>query len=315
MIPKIDIIIVNWNSGMQLRDCLASIKDTDNDNYDLNKVVVVDNASSDASAESLEKFGLPLKIFKNNNNIGFSKACNQGASNTEADYLLFLNPDTRLFFDTLSNPIKFMEKPQNKHVGICGIQLVDELGNYTTSFARFPNNLLFLASALGLDKIPNWSTQRYLMNEDKRYENGEVDQIIGAFFLVRENVFVSLQGFDERFFIYFEEVDFSLRAKQIGYSSYYLSDVKAFHKCGGCSDSVKSDRLFYTMRSRLQYGFKHFSIMQQMTLLLITFFLEFLTRNIASMLGRSGSDLRETIVGYRKLFSHFFLSRANDGNT
>jgi N-acetylglucosaminyl-diphospho-decaprenol L-rhamnosyltransferase len=61
MIPKIDIIIVNWNSGMQLRDCLASIKDTDNDNYDLNKVVVVDNASSDASAESLEQFGLSIE--------------------------------------------------------------------------------------------------------------------------------------------------------------------------------------------------------------------------------------------------------------
>lgn len=314
MLPKLGIIIVNWNSGPQLRECLESIENTDIKNYDLNKVVVVDNASSDASAESLDKFCLPLKILKNNNNKGFSKACNQGASLTDADYLLFLNPDTRLFHDSLSNPIKFMEKPQNQHVGICGIQLVDEFGNYTTSFARFPNNLLFIISALGLDKIQNLPAIHHLMNEDEREENSEVDQIIGAFFLVRKEVFVSLQGFDERFFIYFEEVDFSIRAKQVGYSSHYLADVKAFHKCGGCSDAVKSERLFYTMRSRLQYGFKHFSVMQQLALLVITLFIEFITRSIASMFCRSNSDLRETIAGYRKLFNSLFLSKANDGN-
>lgn len=312
MTPKLDIIIVNWNSGEQLKDCLASITAAKNMNYILNKVVVVDNASNDASAESIDHFSLPLKIVRNKNNIGFSKGCNQGASNSVADYLLFLNPDTRLFLDTLSDPIRFMEKPENKHVGICGIRLVDELGKYTTSFARFPKNILFLISALGLDKLPYKALPRHLPYEDECGKDGIVDQIIGAFFLVRKNVFDSLQGFDERFFVYFEEVDFSLRAKQLGYLSCYLRDVTAFHKCGGCSDSVKSERLFYSMRSRLQYGLKHFPVLQQLTLIFITFFLEFPTRTIASIMGRASSDLRETITGYRKLFSYFFLPGTND---
>jgi hypothetical protein len=314
MKPKLNIIIVNWNSGSQLRDCIASISTADKSNFFLNNVIIVDNASTDGSANSLNTLEVPLKLIFNDKNLGFSKGCNQGALYSQADYLLFLNPDTRLFFNSLTKPIHFMEENKNKHVGICGVRLVDEIGNYTTSFASFPNIIHFLTSALGLDKLPHRINQRHLQNNDEFCNGGTVDQIIGAFFMVRKKLYDKLNGFDERFFVYYEEVDFSLRAKLLGYSSYYLNNVTAFHRCGGCSDSVKSERLFYSMRSRLQYGYKHFTIYQQLTLIFITFFLELFTRIIGSIAGRSNSDIRETIIGFSKLFNYVFFSRFNNEN-
>jgi len=109
-LKKLDIVIVNWNSGEQLKSCLESIVKTDKTGFELNKVVVVDNASSDNSLFGLEEIDLPLKIIRNSTNRGFAAACNQGAKESDADYLLFLNPDTVLFKDSLSKPIAFMEK-------------------------------------------------------------------------------------------------------------------------------------------------------------------------------------------------------------
>jgi len=133
---------------------------------------------------------------------------------------------------------------------------------------------------------------------------GVVELIIGAFFLVRGELFRNLKGFDERFFVYFEEVDFSLRAKRLGYSSYLLTEASAYHKGGGCSGSTKVTRLFYSLRSRLQYGDKHFSSVDKLALFVITIFLEFGSRTFAALLTRRSSQLKETISGYRKLFEN-----------
>ena len=91
MATSIDIIIVNWNSGEQLRKCLESIVFCNKDSYELNQIVVVDNASSDESMDKLNVFDLPLSVIANAENRGFAVACNQGARGSEADYLLFLN--------------------------------------------------------------------------------------------------------------------------------------------------------------------------------------------------------------------------------
>src|SRR3972149_1193111 len=78
------------------------------------------------------------------------------------------------------------------------------------------------------------------------------------------------QAFDDLFFVYYEEVDFSFRAYKLGYSSYLLTEATAFHKGGGCTDAVKATRLFYSLRSRLQYGRKHFSAVTNLALMIIT---------------------------------------------
>jgi GT2 family glycosyltransferase len=137
-LPTLNIVIVNWNSGDQLRGCLQSIRDATCHNFTLQQVIVVDNASTDGSMDALDKSDLPLTTIRNPENVGFGAACNQGAGHSDADYVLFLNPDMRLFETSLDKPVGFMEQEDNGRVGICGIQLVDDDTRISKTCARFP---------------------------------------------------------------------------------------------------------------------------------------------------------------------------------
>ena len=299
----VDIVIVNWNSGNQLRECLNSIASADCTGFRLGRVVVVDNDSLDGSAEGLENIGLPLVLSRNKENRGFAAACNEGAKGTQADYLLFLNPDTRLFEYSLSVPIRFMESPHAADIGICGIQLLNEEGNVATSCARFPTLSAFICRALGVDKLfPKWFRGRLMFEWDHR-ESKVVDQVMGAFFLVRCRLFENLRRFDERFFVYFEEVDFSYRAAQIGCKSYFLASARAYHKGGGSSDQVKAKRLFYSLTSRILYGYKHFSRLEALLLLLSTLFIEPISYMFWFCLKFSAKDVKEAVAGYFMLYA------------
>ena len=300
--PKIDIVIVNWNSGEQLHDCLRSITAVSRDGFGFSNIIVVDNASTDGSADRLYNLDLPLTVIYNDNNRGFAAACNQGAAISRADYLLFLNPDMRLFENSLSIPIAFMERPENQHIGIVGIQLVDGSGCVSRTCARFPTVKQFFAKMLGLDRLFPRVFPGHFMVEWDHKDSREVDQIMGAFFLVRRNLFEVLGGFDERFFVYFEEVDFSLRARQLGYSSFYLAEAQAYHKGGGTSEQVKDVRLFYSLRSRIIYGYKHFSWIAATILMIGTIIVEPLSRIVLGVAHRSGCEIAETCRAYRMLW-------------
>ena len=109
-------------------------------------------------------------------------------------------------------------------------------------------------------------------------------------------------GFDERFFMYFEEVDFSLRAKSLGFSSYFLADASAVHLGAGSSNSVKAQRLFYSLRSRMQYVEKHFSKPRFFAVLLLTVAIEPFTRLSWSCWRDSFIRLRNTLSAYRAFY-------------
>jgi GT2 family glycosyltransferase len=299
---SVDIIIVNWNSGHHLRNCLDSIAMAQADNFDLKQVVIVDNASSDESLKDIGNLNLPLRFIYNHVNLGFAAACNQGASGSFADYLLFLNPDTRFFKNSLSIPLAFMQQAENANVGITGVQLVDENSRIARSCFHFPTVGIFVVRALGLNRLPGLGHLSHAMVEWKHTNTRQVDQIMGAFFLVRRSVFVSLGGFDVRYFVFFEEVDLSLRARQAGWSSVFLAEAQAFHASAGGSSQVKAKRLFYSLRSRLLYGFKHFSPWSAWVLLAVTLVLEPVSRSVFSLLRGDISDVRNTWESYGMLY-------------
>jgi len=267
----------------------------------INKIIIVDNASIDGSIDDIDKYNLPLIIIHNHTNLGFAAACNQGAKECKADYILFLNPDTMLFENSLSVPLEFMERPENRHIGIVGIQLLDENGHVSRTCARFPTPGQFFAKMLGLDRL--FHNISHFMVEWDHMDSREVDQVMGAFFLVRRSLFEELNGFDEKFFVYFEEVDFSLRARERGWKTFYLADAQAYHKGGGTSEQVKAKRLFYSLRSRILYGYKHFSWLSATLLLLSTIIIEPLSRMALCIVRRSGSDFVETCKAYFMLWS------------
>jgi hypothetical protein len=301
MDSSLDIIIVNWNAGHHLRDCMDSVVTAKREGFTLSRVVVVDNASTDGSADGLEYSDLPLTVIKNPENRGFAAACNQGAAGTDADYLLFLNPDTKLNRDSLSAPIIFMEQPDYARVGICGITLLDETGKPSTACARFPTLTIFISEMLGLPRVFPQVFPPHIMLSKEIFHSREVDQVMGAFFLIRTKLFVSLGGMDERFFLYFEEVDLSLRAKELGYTSYYLSNVAAYHAGRVCSKQVSSAALFYSLSSRFKYACSHYRSWECITLILLTFSVEFASRMFLVVVRPSVIRVSDVLSAYRRL--------------
>jgi GT2 family glycosyltransferase len=296
MLPCLDIVIVNWNSGVHLRECVDSVikyKHTL-----VNNVFVIDNGSTDGSENLI--MDLPnVSLIRVGENLGFGKACNLGAKHSKNPYLLFLNPDAALYSETLPKALTYMQDPANINVGICGVQLLNESGCISKSSSRFPSVMGFTCHALGCDRL--FPRLGHLMREWDHAHTCEVDQVIGAFFMVRRCLFEAVEGFDERFFVYFEEVDFSYRAKQLGWSSVYLADAQAFHAGGGTSNQIKARRLFYSLRSRLLYASKHFTLFGAILVMFVTLLVEPLSRSVISLFRRSLAGFYETWVGYGML--------------
>lgn len=295
----LDIIIVNWNAGDQLRDCVASV--LMHGAGAVGRAIVVDNGSTDGSADAVADCE-GIKVIRAGKNLGFAAACNRGAREADSAYLLFLNPDTRVEADSLRVPLAFMEQSENAEVGICGVQLVDEEGQVSRTCARFPTLGRLTASALGVDKLVGLGSAAMRMGDWDHGETRTVDQVIGAFFLIRRDLFERLSGFDERFFVYFEEVDLSLRVHRAGGCSVYLAGARAFHAGGGTSRQIKARRLFYSLRSRLLYGFKHFPGWQAWVLTGVTCLVEPFTRTGYCLIRRDWAGVRNTWTAYRSLW-------------
>jgi GT2 family glycosyltransferase len=294
---QVAIVIVNWNAGSQIRDCVDSIAEHGT-GLEVS-IVVVDNGSTDGSADLVD--GLRgVQVVRAGSNLGFARACNLGASFAgETDYLLFLNPDAKLMAGALHRAVEFMNLPSSANIGICGVALIEEGGKVARSCARFPTPSRLAIIASGIDRLfPRLGTT---MGEWDHAQSRLVDQVIGAFFLVRRKLFVYLKGFDERFFVYFEEVDFAFRASKIGMQTMFLADATAFHSGGGTSKQVKATRLFYSLRSRILYARKHFSRSGYRCVFASAVVLESLARTANHLVRGQISGVRETIAAYRML--------------
>lgn len=305
--PQVDVVLVNWNSGEQLAECIRSLVALQQRSSKIATVCVVDNASRDESVrktrDAADQIGLPVNVIINEMNLGFATACNQGARTSRSEYILFLNPDTLVKPESLDLPVLFMQRPENSSVGICGIRMVDSSDEILPSCYRFPTLRTFIGEMTRLSTLcPRIFPPHQIPVSDLAH-NRTVDQVMGSFFLVRRSLYESLGGFDERFFVYFEEVDFCYRARQLGFSSFYFTEAAYFHAVGACSAKAKADRLSYSLYSRMQYATKHFGKFRRSLLLMLTLTVEFSARLIGALLGKSSYDLAEVLLGYRKFLT------------
>lgn len=296
----VDIVIVNWNSGLQLQECINSIIDS-NGIECLGKVIIVDNGSTDESYR-LEVDGVTnIVVQLNEINIGFSAACNQGARLGNSEYILFLNPDAILSPDTLLITYDWMNKIEHASFGIVGVQLKNQDGIISRSCCRLPSFSEFMVKTFGLQSI-SIKLEGYQMLEWDHATSKEVGHVMGSYYYVRRNVFELLKGFDERFFVYLEDLDFSLRAKQKGFKSYYLTDTQAFHKGGGTSDQVKARRLYYSLSSRVLFVNKHFKTVPSSIIIIGTLCIEPCIRIFSGIFSLSFRRIFETLHGYYLLW-------------
>lgn len=292
-----DIVIVNWNAGRQLQDCVESVRAFSGGL--VGTCIVVDNGSSDGSVDFLQDAS-DVVLVRAGFNLGFAKACNLGAQKGTSNFILFLNPDARLLAQSLPGACAYLDNPSHSDIGIVGVQLVGADGELQRTCARFPTAARLAAKSFGLTAM--FKTLDFQMKEWPHNEIRRVDQVIGAFFLVHRALHFDLGGFDERFFVYFEEVDFSYRASKLGYQSVYLADVQAFHKGGGVSEQVKAHRLFYSLRSRILYAHKHFAMSAAFSIAIATLIVEPMTRLAFLCLGGRLSEVPDLLRGYRMLW-------------
>ena len=300
--PSLDIVIVNWNAGDLLRRCLAALPAALDPSFTLARVVVVDNASTDGSLTGLDTLPLPLTIVRNATNRGFGAACNQGAAAGRADYLLFLNPDVYVGSRALSVPLRFLEDPAHAEIGVAGIQLRDAGGHVARSCTRQPTPAMFWARIVGLDSIAPSLVPSWFMTDWDHASTREVDHVIGAFYVIRRRLFDELRGFDERFFVYLEDLDLSVRARASGSRVVFLADTHAEHTGGGTSDQVKASRIAYSLHSRIRYGFKHFGPAMATLLAAGTLVIEPFPRLARAIARGSVSEARDTCVGFARLW-------------
>ena len=237
----LSIIIVSHKSKKYLSSCLSSIKDNLGDvSYE---IIIVDNDMAISPAD----FSLSnISIIRNHSNSSYGEANNLGAKKAKAPILWFLNPDTKIL---TSNTKALLRLLKDDSVGIIGTKLVEESGKAQKWRAGFEITPLgILATNLGFSKSKKiWSSEQMM----------KVDWVSGCSFAITKKLYEQLGGFDERFYMYFEDVDLGKRVCKIGKKVLFLPQIKVLH-FGGKSFSHKSAQKKHYYASQRKYLEKHF---------------------------------------------------------
>lgn len=250
---KLSVIIISYNSAHFLQTCLQPL--IESLHQIPSEIFVVDNNSKDNSVILVRTLFLNVHLLANTKNLGFGAACNQALREAKGEYILILNPDVCVHPTTLSTMLSYLQNHQK--IGILVPQLRFTDGSLQYSCRRYP---VFLAHFIQRF-FPNSQVVRsYLMLDKDHSVIQEIDWAIGAFLLVRREVFQQIGLFDERYFLYFEDTDLCRRTKNAGRSIVYYPKAVATHYFHQSSYKILSKPFFHHLRSMFiyykTYGFK-----------------------------------------------------------
>ena len=255
--PKISIIVVNFNAERLLKECLESFyRETQDTSFD---VWVVDNNSHDESVRMIREDFPEVNLIVNDYNLGFSRANNQAIVKSASDYILLLNPDTVVRDRAIDKMVAFMDA--HPDVGISGCRVLNKDGSLQPACRRsVPTPKVAFYHFSGLSKLfPNSMIMaKYNLTYLDPDQSHEVDAVSGAFLLIRRAVVDQIGLLDEVFFIYGEDVDWCVRAKNAGWKVMYHPEAEILHYKGGCStNSRRTTYEFY--RAMYLFHRKHFA--------------------------------------------------------
>ena len=244
---QLSVIIVNYNVKNILRDCLLSVQKAAH-SIDT-EIIVADNASSDGSVQMLKAEFKDVKLIANTQNIGFSKANNQGIAQAQGQYILLLNPDTLVYENTFEECLNF--STQTNNCGGIGVQMLDANNQFLKESKRgFPTPWASLCRLSFLNKLfPNSALfNGYYLGHLNKDDNHQVEVLSGAFIWLKKSIIDEVGGLDEAYFMYGEDIDFSYRIQHAGYHNYYLGTVPILHYKGESTDkySLKYFECFYS---------------------------------------------------------------------
>ncbi len=254
---NISIIIVSWNVRDLLKKCLESVLlYSQGVDYE---IIVVDNASTDGTVEMMRQDFPQVRLIANQENKGFAAANNQGIKEAKGEYILLLNPDTEFIENSLEKIVAKMQSDEK--IGVLGCKLLNPDKSIQPSVRRFPTVWSQLVILFKLHKIFPFLLDSYSMKDFYttpypllKEEGTLVDQVMGAFFCVKKELFAKIGLLDEGYFIWFEEVDFCRRAKQAGYKVVYWPVTSVVHHGGqSFAQQMTLKKQLWFFKSALRY--------------------------------------------------------------
>ena len=258
-IMLLSVCIVNWNTRTYLHECLASVYGAQNQDLEI-EVIVVDNASDDDSAAMVAADFPQVILIANFENRGYAEGNNQALRRARGEYLLLLNPDVVVHPNSLTQAMQFMQA--HPDAGAMGCRLIGADGETQRSVRRFPEPAPILWEFLGLSRLfPNSKRfGAYRMTYFDYDQTALVDQPMGSFLLISRAAWEKVGLLDTQFPIFFNEVDWCLRAKQeYGFAIYYTPDVAVTHYGGGSTRQRKARMVIESHRSLLKFYDKHYA--------------------------------------------------------
>lgn len=271
----ISIIIVNWNTKDLLTDCINSIfAQKLIFSYEL---IVVDNGSEDGSQLLIRQSYPTVKLIENKTNLGFGKANNIGIAVAKGRYLCLVNSDVRLIDGCLQELTEYMDI--HPLVGMSGPKIYYPDMRVQDSCRKFPSLWRTFCSEFKLDTI--FLKSSFFSGEHMFYFSHEVeikpDYLVGCLLMLRKETLDKVGAFDERFFIYAEEVDLAVRIRDAGWEVVFLPQAKAIHNHAGSSSKDPLRFLLAYQKSILQYWRKHhskFAVFVHSGIFIIKYFLQ-----------------------------------------
>lgn len=253
---QLSIIILNYNVRYFLEICVLSVQ---NGIQDIDaEIIVIDNNSQDDSCEMMKKRFPNIKLIENKENSGFPKGNNIGVAAAKGEYICILNPDTVVAEDTFSKVLAFAKK--QKELGIVGVKLIDGTGNFLPESKRgIPTPFVAFTKITGLYKILPKTFGKYYAQHLSENQTGKVDIMVGAFMLMKRDLYLEIGGFDENCFMYSDDIDLSYMALKKGKSNYYFHETSVIHYKG--ESTVKDETYMKRFQEAMNFFYqKHFRV-------------------------------------------------------
>ena len=252
--PEISVVVPSWNTREYLDACLRTLAAAPKPTTE---VIVVENASEDGSLELLREAHPEVRVLVNERNEGFARACNQGMRVATGRYVLLLNTDTEIRGTALQDLYRWLEG--NPEYGAAAPRLVHPDGGTQRTVQAFPNlrTPLYFGTPLERWFPDSKELVRYFLRDWDQESSRDVDQPPAAALLVRRSALDEIGLFDETFWLFYNDVDLSLRLHRAGYRTRYLAEAEVLHHVGG---STRKFGAFVPewQRNRLAFYRKHF---------------------------------------------------------
>jgi len=255
----VSIIIPTWNQKKLLFECLESI--LKHPSRLATEIIVVDDASTDGTAELIKKKFPNVRLIENKRNEGYAKAVNKGVERSKGDFIFLLNNDTRFIGNAIDVLYDVLMK--HKDVGAVAPLLVYPDGRLQVSCRRFPTPAALLFEKMRINRF--WSFRRWKLTLEEHLKGGSVLQPMASAILIKRECWDAVGPFDERFPIFFNDVDWCYRVyRDTGYKIYLCTDVKVVHHVGATINTLglRKKREFYKGLAR--FYLKHFPFKAEM---------------------------------------------------